>query len=165
MVRRIRVLLPLGLTALALAGCSDSSGNSSTSISFTGDNATGSIGADGTVKVDTPVFKGDLKIPKLSIDAKDFEINGVHLYPGSTISTMNVNAHGQDKGAVKVVFTSPADAATVRDWMKQRFDKAGFKLAADGNTLSGKSDDGDNFRLSLTDSGPNASTGTIETGN
>ena len=156
-------LLPLALAGLALAACSDRDGNS-TSITFSGDNTSGSIDGNGSVKIDTPGFKGDIQIPKIHLDAKDFDMNGVHLYPGSTISSMDVNAKGDNDGAVKVAFKSPASATTVRDWLKERLDKAGFKLSAAGNGLTGKTDDGKDFSLSLDDAGANASAGTISIG-
>jgi hypothetical protein len=150
--------LPLALAALALAACSDGPGN--TSISFNGDNTSGTIDGSGNVKIDAPGFKGDIKLPKIQLDADNFDMNGVHLYPGSTISSMNVDAKNND-GAVKVAFKSPAAATTVRDWLKERLDKAGFKLAVDGDGLKGKTDDGKDFALSLSDAGANASTGSI----
>lgn len=152
------------LAAAALAGCSDSDGNGSTSISFTGNTASAAIDGGGTVKIDTPVFKGDIKVPKLAVDSSDFDINGVHLYPGSTITSMDVNAGDKDDSRVRIAFKSPAPAATVRAWLKERFDKAGFKLAPDGDGLTGKTDKGEDFRLTLAGDGPNAATGTIVTG-
>ena len=162
-------LLPLAAAALALAACGENDGNS-TSISFSGNSSegavSGGIDSSGNLKIDTNGFKADLKLPKFSVDANDFEMNGVHLYPGSTISSINVNgddAH-KDTGRVRVAFTSPATAATVRDWLQQRLTKAGFTLSADGAGLTGKTDDGKPFALKLTDQGANKSGGTIDMG-
>jgi hypothetical protein len=97
-------------------------------------------------------------------------MNGVHLYPGSTISSINVNGgddnkdEGKDPGKVRIAFTSPATAATVRDWLKERLGKAGFTLSTDGAGLTGKTDDGKPFALKLTDQGANKSSGTIDMG-
>lgn len=162
-------LIPLALAALALAGCGESDGNS-TSISFSSNSSdgavSGGIDSSGNLKIDTNGFKADLKLPKFAIDASNFEMNGVHLYPGSTISAINVNGDDdhKDAGKVRVAFTSPATAATVRDWLKERLTKAGFTLAADGAGLSGKTDDGKPFALKLTDQGANKSSGTIDMG-
>ncbi|WP_066816693.1 hypothetical protein [Sphingomonas mali] len=163
-------LIPLAAAALALAACGEHDGNS-TSISFSGNSSggavSGGIDSSGNLKINANGFKADLKLPKFSVDANNFEMNGVHLYPGSTISSINVNG-GQDEdkdpGKVRVAFTSPANAATVRDWLKERLGKAGFALSADGAGLTGKTDDGKPFALKLSDQGANKSSGTIDMG-
>lgn len=165
-------LIPLAAAALALAACGDHDGNS-TSISFSGNSSdgavSGGIDSSGNLKIDTNGFKADLKLPKFSVDANNFEMNGVHLYPGSTISSIDVNGgdddgNGKDTGKVRVAFTSPATAATVRDWLKERLGKAGFTLSADGTGLTGKTDDGKPFALKLNDQGATKSSGTIDMG-
>jgi len=165
-------LIPLAAAALALAACGENDGNS-TSISFSGNGSggavSGGIDSSGNLKIDANGFKADLKLPKLSVDASNFEMNGVHLYPGSTISSINVNGgddgkDGKDPGKVRVAFTSPANAATVRDWLKERLGKAGFTLSANGAGLSGKTDDGKPFALKLSDQGATKSSGTIDMG-
>ena len=166
-------LIPLAAAALALAACGEHDGNS-TSISFSGNSSdgavSGGIDSSGNLKIDTNGFKADLKLPKFSVDASNFEMNGVHLYPGSTISSINVNGgddgkdNGKDSGKVRVAFTSPASAATVRDWLKERLGKAGFTLSADGAGLTGKTDDGKPFALKLSDQGATKSSGTIDMG-
>ena len=163
-------LIPLAAAMLALAACGEHDGNS-TSISFSGNSSdgavSGGIDSSGNLKINANGFKADLKLPKFSVDASNFEMNGVHLYPGSTISSINVNG-GQDEdkdpGKVRVAFTSPANAATVRDWLKERLGKAGFTLSADGAGLTGKTDDGKPFALKLSDQGANKSSGTIDMG-
>ena len=129
-------LIPLAAAALVLAACDANDGNS-TSISFGGNSS-----------------------------ADDFDMNGVPLYPGSSLSSTNVNGDdtNKDAGKVHVAFTSPATAATVRDWLQQRLIKAGFTLSADGAGLTGKTDDGKPFALRLTDQGANKSSGTIDMG-
>ncbi len=166
-------LVPIALTALALAACGEHDGNS-TSITFSANSSDGDIkgGVDGNgnLKIDSNGFKADLKLPKFSLDAGDFEMNGVHLYPGSTISGINVAAQDKDgaksdsKGKVSVSFASPAAAATVRDWLKERLNKAGFSVADDGNGLTGKTDDGQPFAMKLEDDGAGKSKGTIDMG-
>jgi hypothetical protein len=166
-------LIPLAAAALALAACGDHDGNS-TSISFSSNSSdgvvSGGIDKSGNLKIDTGGFKADLKLPKFSVDADNFEMNGVHLYPGSTIGSINVNGGdddkdgGKDTGTVRVAFTSPASAATVRDWLGQRLTKAGFTLSPDSTGLTGKTDEGKPFSLKLTDQGANKSSGTIDMG-
>jgi hypothetical protein len=162
-------LIPLAVVALALAACGDKDGNDSTQISFSSNDSDGAVtgGIDnGTLKIDAPGFKADIKVPKIAIDAEDFEMNGVHLYPGSKINSLNVEGGNDDKddGKVRVAFTSPATAATVRDWLKERLGKASYTLSTAGNGLTGKTEDGKPFKLELNDDGAGKSKGTIEMG-
>lgn len=166
-------LLPLAAIALALAACGGRDGDS-TSISFSsndsdGNAVTGGIDKDGNIKIDSSGFKADVKIPAIKLDAGDFDMNGVHLYPGSAITSMNVDAQdgkGKDesKGKVTLAFTSPAAPATVRDWLNERLTRAGYKLSVAGNGLTGKTDDDQNFTLKLDEDGVGKSKGSIEMG-
>lgn len=153
---------------LLLAACGDGPG---TSISINASDADGNVAfgtdANGQVAIDSPLFKGKLTLPKLRLDAADFDMNGVHLYPGSTISGMTIDArdggHG-DKGRVRVSFHSPAAPATVRDWFRGKLVGAGFKLADDGTGLSGTTDEKQPFKLDLGADGTGASNGHIVIG-
>ena len=95
-------------------------------------------------------------------------MNGVRLYPGSTISTMNIDAHDSgkagkddDSGTVKVSFASPAAPGVVRDWFQQKLSAAGFTVSVSGNGLVGTTDEKKPFRLDLTPDGADKSKGTI----
>lgn len=141
---------------LSLAACD--SGKGGTTISINTSDADGNVIAgldgNGTAAIDTPFFKGKITLPKVKLDATNFDMNGVHLYPGSTIDTMNITAQDKpgtkDDGRVRVAFTSPAGPAVVRDWFKDKLTGAGFTLKPEGNGLTGKTDEGQPFSLSLT---------------
>ena len=165
----LRPLL-VALVLLPLAACD--SGKSGTSISINSSdsdgNVTAKIDGGGQATIDTPFFKGKVTIPKLKLDATNFDMNGVHLYPGSTISGMNIDAHDKpgkdDDGSVRVAFASPAAPATVRDWFKDKLTAAGFKLDAAGDGLTGKTDEGQPFKLDLTADGADKAKGVITIG-
>lgn len=154
---------------LALTACG---GGSGTAISINASDDDGNIvfgtDANGQVAIDTPVFKGKISLPKIKVDASNFEMNGVHLYPGSTIGTMDVRAHDtpgkDDDGSVRVTFASPAAPATVRDWFKGKLADAGFKVSATGDGLSGTTDEDKPFKLDLTADGADKSKGVITIG-
>lgn len=166
------MLRPLlcALLLFPLAACGP--GKDGATISINTSDADGNVLTDldsnGEATIDTPFFKGKVTIPKLKIDASDFDMNGVHLYPGSTISAMNVDAHDRpgkkDDGTVRVSFASPATPATVRDWFKTKLTAAGFKLDAKGNGLSGKTDEGRPFTLDLAPDGTDKAKGVISIG-
>ncbi|MEY4269550.1 MAG: hypothetical protein RLZZ58_766, partial [Pseudomonadota bacterium] len=95
----------------------------------------------------------------------DFDIDGVGLYPGASVTSMNVNATSKDgnsgKGTVKFGFNAPASADTVAAWYAGEFAKAGLKATRAGNKVSGTTNDGDAFSINLSPDGT-ASTGEIE---
>lgn len=149
---------------LALAACSGS--EDGTSITINTDNGSGAAldGETGEVKIDTPVFQGSFKLPKMQLTADNFDIDGVKLYPGTKIGALNVAANGKGgkDGVVTLKFESPASATTVRDWLKGEFEKAGNAVTIDGNGLRGTTD-GDPFRIDLVPNGERAS-GTVTIG-
>ena len=157
------VLLPL------LAAC-DRSDEAGTTVTIGGTNASAGIDAGGRVKIDTPVFRGDFTLPKINLTADNFDIDGVHLYPGSRIQGVDVRAgegkgdgKGGDDDRVTVRFESPADVATVRGWFADAWRKAGKDVAVDGNALRGTTDDKP-FAVELTPAGDGRTAGVVRIG-
>ena len=111
------------------------------------------IGGDGAaIDIDIPDFV-DLDIES------DFDIDGVKLYPGSKVTTVNVDANdknGADKAIVKLGFTSPAAPTKAADWMAGEFAKKGVKVTRSGDTLAGKDKDGADFTIKFGPDGANA---------
>jgi len=111
------------------------------------------IGGDGAaINIDIPDFV-DLDIES------DFDIDGVKLYPGSKVTTVNVDANdknGADKAIVKLGFTSPAAPTKAADWMAGEFAKKGVKVTRSGDTLAGKDKDGADFTIKFGPDGANA---------
>jgi hypothetical protein len=125
--------------------------------------------AGGVVNIaaDTETGKMEIKLPggleaKVNIpegmaDHSKFEVGGVGLYPGAKVGSVNVNAterkHNGAAGhnaVVAIGFTAPADAAAVADWYQQQFEAKKVSVRRSGETLTGKTDDGDDFSLALT---------------
>lgn len=167
----MRVML-VPLAALSLAACSGGDGDG-TSITFNGETENGTAttistdGNSGALKIDLPGFKADIAMPKLKLDAGDFEMNGVNLYPGSTITSMNITDggnKGEGSGGVVVRFSAPAAADVVRTWFGEQLRQAGFKLTAAGNGLTGTTDEGKPFRMDLAPDANGTSAGTITLG-
>ncbi|WEJ97828.1 MAG: hypothetical protein P0Y59_12710 [Candidatus Sphingomonas phytovorans] len=168
------MLRPLA-AAVVLAATLSACGNTKTgtSISINSSDSDGNVvasmdGNTGAVAINVPGFSGKLNLPKIHLDANDFDMNGVHLYPGSTISGMNVEAHSDDKAGknddnanVRVSFKSPAEPGTVRDWFQQKLNAAGFSVAPNGNGLTGTTDEKKPFKLELTADGADTSKGVI----
>ncbi|MES3100357.1 hypothetical protein [Sphingomonas faeni] len=152
----------VGLTSLlALSACDRSNEGASVSINADGGNVLGAInGETGEMKIDVPGFQGSVKLPKIKIDTGNFDLNGVRLYPGSSIKTLNIV--GDDKaGGLRVAFASPATPTIVRDWFAQRLGKVGYQVHAEGPNLIGTTDENKPFRLELAPDGKDKATGTI----
>ncbi len=159
----IRLMLfgTAALSALALGSCNRSDEGATVSINADGGNVLGAInGETGEMKIDIPGFKGAVQLPKIKIDTANFDLNGVRLYPGSTIR--NLNIVGNDKnGGLRVAFASPATPAIVRDWFAQRLGKVGYQVHPEGTNLIGTTDENKPFRLELAPDGTDKATGTI----
>jgi hypothetical protein len=159
-MKAIWLTLPL---ATALAACGG--GEEGTSISIQGDNGsvTAQADKDGKVSVKAPGFEGSIKLPKFSIGAENFEIDGVKLYPGATISSLNIDDRqdGTDKGGVKVSFDAPAEATRVRDWFREQMEGAGFTVTGNRDELTGKTKSGSPYTLKIDGAGDTKSRGTL----
>ena len=111
------------------------------------------IGGDGAaIDIDIPDFV-DLDIES------DFDIDGVKLYPGSKVTTVNVDANASDnsdKAKVELGFTAPAAPTKVADWMAAEFAKKGVKVTRTGDTFAGRSKDGGDFTIDFAPDGANA---------
>lgn len=173
-----RSTLVAAVALLGLAGCSDNNvetekadKGTKVSISIDGTEADGAAAmadasADVNIAGDTETGKMEIKLPggleaKVNIpegmanNAK-FDIDGVGLYPGAKVGSIKVIAtkkqadgkKGHD-ATVNIGFTAPADAAAVADWYQQQFDAKKVAVRRSGETLSGKTDDGDDFTLAL----------------
>ena len=158
------------IPVLALAACDGA--DQGTTITFSGNGADGNVhgaamdGSTGQVKIDVPGFQGSFKLPKIQMTADNFDLNGVHLPPGSKIQGFNVDAGRGDKddGKVLVAFEAPTDAAGVRGWFADRLPKAGYTVRADGAGLIGTTDDKKPFVLKLGEAGAGHAKGTITIG-
>jgi len=164
-MRTFLILAP----ALLLVGCGSNDGtgdDQGTQISIKGGEGNGfsaNLGRDGRVAVDLPGLKANIDLPKVRLDAGDFTLNGVRLPEGSQITNMDV-AGSESGGGVRVNFTSPVGTAAVRDWFQGRLASEGFSLKAEGNDLTGRTDDGKAFRLSTRDVGGGRSESVITVG-
>jgi hypothetical protein len=161
-------------SALVLSACSskdDGTKGTDMTLNATGDKGesvkASADGNTGKVAVNLPGFKAEIDMPKIHLDAEDFEMNGAKLYPGSKIDKVNVEAMkakgGNDNGVVNVTFTAPADLATVKAWFtKEMTETADFKLTPNAAGLSGTNDKGDAFTLNLSAPDAQHTTGVLQ---
>lgn len=173
-MRSSLLLLPLllGLTACDAGSSSDSADANATGTSLN-INAKSDMGGDvritadgetGKVSVNLPGFDANVKLPKVVLKDSDFDIDGVKLYPGSTISSINVQ--GDKSGAwdgdrVQIVYSAPADPKPVRDWFAKAFAEKSIEAKINGESLAGKTKDGTPFVMSFVPGKGGSTTGTI----
>ena len=160
MNRRFAPLLLL----IALAAC-----HGSANINFDGNDSDGnsviSTDSNGRIQIKAPGIQGSITLPKMPLDAKNFDIDGVTLYPGSTLKNLKVNDGTGDKdGQVIVEFESPAAPTVVRDWFRDNMTKQGFKVTTKDDNLIGTTDDGQPFALQLSASGESKTNGLMQVG-
>lgn len=149
--------LGLLLAPLALAAC-DGAG---TSISLSGNGSDGNVsiktGADGQLAIEAPGVSIASKLPKISLTAENFDVDGLKLYPDSAIRELNAvgddKAGAKDQGEVTLAFDSPAALATVQAWFRDNLARQGFKVEPRGNGFAGTTKDGGAFSLDLTADG------------
>lgn len=153
---------------LALTACSDKAetekpAGTAVSVSVDGDESDAIVDIQGdseTGKMEISLpggFASKVNVPGGLTDKTKFDIDGVGLYPGAKVGSIKVNAVKRDSDAgkshtatVKIGFTAPADAAAVADWYQQQFDAKKIAVSRSGETLTGKTEDGDDFTLALT---------------
>lgn len=124
-----------------------------------GDNV--SIHADdsGHIAFNLPIAEGKLKIPAGMMHNGNFDIDGVKLMPGSSVTGFNVNA-SKDGATVDMSFSAPASPGEVRSYFLGQFKQQGVHAALAGDSIAGKSKDGSPFIIHVS-AAPNGSKGII----
>ncbi len=167
----MRQALIIPLAALALTACGSDDGKEGTTVSINAKSESGKdvvINADGktgAVSVKVPGFDANVKLPRLMLDNANFDLDGVELYPGSTVGSVNVvadNSAGKDSANVKVSFGAPANPQTVKSWFAKEFADKSVAVADGASGLTGTTRDGDAFTIRFAPDGEGATKGTIE---
>lgn len=148
------IVLPL-IALVALGACRDKP-----------EEPKASASASASANANQPGMKIEVIDPDVNLKADDFNIDGVKLYAGSTITQMNVETSADTskggKSTVKVGFNSPANAKVVADWFDAEMKKAKFTTARSGYDISGQTPSGQQFTLKIGDVGGSKSSGTVE---
>lgn len=160
---RTWLVLPLMVALAACGGGSGEGNGASISVKSGEGEATIKADKDGRVAIKAPGFEGSVKLPKFDLGAENFEVDGLKLYPGSTIASLNVDANREAGGedTVRVQFDSPAAAGQVRSWFQEQMQAAGFTVTAKDGQFSGKTSEGSDFTLKLDPAGDSKSRGTL----
>ena len=157
------IILPFAALALAACGSSSDDGTLGTEISIDATTDEGnpvkasSDGKTGEIAIDVPGFKANIAMPKIKLDADNFDIDGVKLYPGSKVISMKIDqitrttgSAGDNNGTVRISFDAPATPDVVKAWFSEKLtgnDK--FTVNPTANGFAGTNKDGDPFTLDL----------------
>lgn len=142
------LLVALAALPLLLSACSERSSDGE------GDSGSITIGTedeDGTFSIEAEGFSMDVDIPSITIDSEDFDLNNVTLYPGTKVTGMKIEDVEGEGGKVILDFVSPVGADVLLSWFESKMAEEDFTVSKEGMVLSGATDDGDPFMLSLSE--------------
>ena len=103
---------------------------------------------NGEVTFNVPFASGQVKLPEGMMKNGDFDIDGVKMMPGGTISGFNVDAGGKTS-TVDVSFKAPGSPDQVRGYFVDQFKQKGVDAALAGDAVTGKTKDGSAFVISV----------------
>jgi hypothetical protein len=148
-----------------IAGCGTKDAKAGTDISISGDDGNvvaAAIGKTGKLSLNLPGVSANILLPKIQLEAGDMDINGVKLYPRTTINAVNVQTGSNGaRDKVDMRFAAPAAPAVVRDYFLGAFRDNGATIAVRGMGLSGTGKDGDPFSIDLDPSSGGGTLGRI----
>jgi hypothetical protein len=102
----------------------------------------------GNVAFNLPFVQGQVKVPSRMMHNGNFDIDGVKLMPGSSVTGVSVFA--ADKGStVNMAFTAPASPDAVRSYFVDQFKQKGVEAALAGDVVTGKTKDGSPYTIQV----------------
>lgn len=164
------LLLALPACHVAKSPSKDEAAHEGTSISVNAKSESGddvkitADGETGKVSVNLPGFDANITLPKVVLKDSNFDIDGVKLYPGATVSSVNVKADkrdGDNNARVQIVFSAPAEPKPVRDWFVKAFADKSVAAKVSGESLVGTTRDGTPFTMDFAAGKGGSTTGTI----
>jgi hypothetical protein len=144
------------MLVLPLAGCNVHSKNPAA-----GDqNVTINADESGHIAFNLPFMQGQVKVPTGFMHNGNFDIDGVKLPAGSSVTGFSVFA--RDRGStVNMSFTAAGSPDQLRSYFVDQFKQKGVNAALAGDTVTGKTKDGSQFTIDVTPA-PSGSQGKIE---
>lgn len=140
-----RYLLLLALPLLA--GCNVHSKNPANG----DDNVAIQADENGSIAFNLPIAEGKVKIPASMMQHGNFDLDGVKLMPGSSLTGLNVDAHDENS-TVDISFKTPASPDAVRAYFLGEFARQHVDAKVSDETITGKTKDGSAFTITLSPS-------------
>ena len=110
------------------------------------ENVTISADNNGQVAFNLPFAKGDIKLPPSVMHDGEFDIDGVKMIPGGSMTGFHLDS-SKDVSNVNMSFTAPQSPDEVRSYFLDQFKKEGVKVALAGDAVTGTSKDGSAFTI------------------
>lgn len=143
------IVLPL------LAGCNVQSKNPA----HGDDNVSMSADQNGQVAFNFPFAKGSIKLPASMMHNGELDLDGVKMPAGTSTTGFHMNS-ANDKTLIVMNFTNPQTPDQVRSYFVDAFAKKGLEAKLEGNSVVGKSKDGNPFTIAVSPA-PSGSQGQI----
>ena len=165
---RPKYMILLAALPFALSACSKGEDKSGMSIDFSDDSKPDAKkikiggGDDSKFSIKADGFSMEVDLPSITLDSDDFDMNNVDLYPGSQITSFDIEDAKGEGGKVQISFKAPTSVDKLADWYATQLTGKDFAVARDGSNLSGKTNEGDAFSLALTEISAQQSKGVLE---
>lgn len=117
--------------------------------------------ADGRVAFNLPFAKGEIKLPTGVMSNANFDIDGVKMMPGATLTGFNLDAGNDQPGKVNFTFTAPASPEEVKSYFVEQFKAQGVEAALAADAIQGTTKDGATFLMRFAPQG-SGTNGTIQ---
>lgn len=160
MIKALPAMLAVA-AAVALAGCGKSDKADSDRTADVEINVGDKQGESRDVSIKVPGFETRFDLPEAALSGGSFDIDGVGMYPGSSLNSFNVNAADKSTNTVTIGFTAPDAPAKVAAWYAAQFAAKSVAVTRTGDSIAGKSEDGDDFRIELSPADDGGSAGKI----
>jgi hypothetical protein len=117
--------------------------------------------ADGRVAFNLPFAKGEVKLPTGVLSNANFDIDGVKMMPGASLTGFNLDAGKDNAGKVNFTLTAPATPQEVKTYFLNQFRAQGAEAAMVADAIQGTTKEGATFVMRFAPQGTGTS-GTIE---
>ena len=123
------------------------------------ENVSLSADQNGQVAFNFPFAKGSIKLPASMMHNGKIDIDGVQLPPGTSTTGFHMDS-ANHQTLVVMNFTNPQTPDQLRSYFVDAFGKKGLEAKVEGNSVVGRSRDGDPFTIAISP-GPSGSQGQI----
>jgi len=117
---------------------------------------------DGKFSIKADGFSMDVDLPSITLDADDLDLNNVKLYPGTKVTNFKIEDVEGGGGKVVLDFVAPVDEQSLSSWFEEQMTAENYEFEKDGTSLSGTSEEGDPFFLTLSEKSAVETFGTLE---